>query len=108
MRGRAIGPEVLLDVPQDGVAQPLVMEHAAGDELASDAAVLVDPQEQADPGHGAALVDPHRDEVDIEDRQLLPSLIQVLTAQPGAVTIQFEGHEAIVPRVAHRWWIRAG
>jgi len=77
-----------------------VVQDAARDELAHDPPVVTDPQQQADRRHLSAVVDPHGDEVDIEDRQLVTGRVEVLAAQPRAVTVQFEGHGPILPRAA--------
>ena len=52
-------PEVLLEVAQQRVAHPLAEQHAAGDDHAAERAVGGLPQQQADVGHVAELVDAH-------------------------------------------------
>ena len=87
--------EVLLDVPDQGVADPLVVEHPAGHQLAVDRAVG-GPQQQADRAHRAALVDPHRDGVDVEDGQPLAGCVELLAGQPGLTAVEIEVAHAVV------------
>ena len=82
--------EVLLDVAQQGVAHPLVVQHPSGDQLAAHAAVLAEPEQHPDGDHGTAVVDPHRHRVDVEDRQLLTGEVELFAAQPAGAAAQLE------------------
>src|SRR5689334_18637817 len=81
-------PEVLLQVPQQRRAHPLVIEHPAGHEGPGDPALSGHPQQQADRGDHALRVDPDRDGVDVEDRQPRPGGVQLLAAEPAAVRLR--------------------
>ncbi len=85
------GAEVLLEVAEEGVADALVIEHAAGDELALDVPVAGGAQQEADGRHGSALVHAHGYGVDVEDGQALTRVVELFAAQPGGRAVDFEG-----------------
>ena len=82
--------EVLLEVPEQGVAHPLVVEHPPGDELAPDRRRRRRRAGAARRRDRAALVDPDRDGVDVEDRQPLAGAVELLAAQPGGGVVEVE------------------
>src|SRR6478735_10907145 len=79
-----------------GVANALVVEHATADDLLADAAVAVGAEQQPDVGDDAAVVDADRDRVDVEDRQSVTGVVEVLAAQPRTRRVHF-GHDVILP-----------
>ena len=85
----------------EGVTDPLVVEHATADDLVTDAAVVVGPQQQAHVRDHAAVVDAHRDGVDVEDRQAVTGVVEVLAAQPRPRRLDF-GHGLILPNAVRR------
>ncbi len=70
-------------MPQQGVANPLMVQHPAGDEGAADRPVRPDPQQQPDVRHFPAVVDPYRDSLDIEDRHLGARQFQIVGGEPA-------------------------
>ena len=80
--------EVLLQVAQEGVAHPLVVQDAARHQSAADRAVRSDAQEQPDTGDFAVVVDAYRYGFDVQDRHPCASLLELVGAsQPGVVSI---------------------
>ncbi|MDH6620803.1 hypothetical protein M2163_007911 [Streptomyces sp. SAI-135] len=75
--------QVLLQVPQQGVPDPLVVQDAAGDESPADRSVESDAQQQADAGDFAAVVDAHGHGLDVQDGHPGARLLEIVGAQPA-------------------------
>ena len=70
-------PEVLLEMPQQCVADALAEHHPTRHHHSADRAVGRDTQQQADLGHHASAVDPHRDGVDVHERHVGAHLLEL-------------------------------
>src|SRR5690606_32849763 len=67
----------------EGVTDPLVVQHPAGDERPADRSVGPYAQQQADAGDFAAVVDPHGDRLDVQDRHAGARHLQVVGGEPA-------------------------
>ena len=75
--------EVLLQVAQQGVADPFVVQDPAGDQSAAHRPVRRDAQQQSDAGDLPALVDPHGYGLDVHDRHPCTCQFQFAGSQPA-------------------------
>ena len=85
-------PEVLLQVTDEGIADPLLVQDPPGDDSPRQGAVGPRAQQQPhgrDPPRG---VDTHRHGFDVQDRQRAASCGQLLDAQPGGHHTQGLAH----------------
>ena len=84
-----------------GVADALVVQHPAADDLLADAPVAVGTQEQPDVRDDAPVVDTHRHGVDVEHGETVTGVVEVLAAQPRTGRLHVV-HGLILPNVPRR------
>ncbi len=78
-------PEVLLAVAHQRVADPFAVLDPAADDEPADRAIGGLAEQETDLGDVTEPIDPHRDGLDVHDRELGAHLFQMIVGQPGVV-----------------------
>ena len=100
--------EILLEVAQQGVADPLAEHHPPADDHPADRPVGGLAQQQADLGDLAAPVDAHRHGVDVDERDVGADLLERLRRQPAGLGLGVDvvGLEPLTAVESRRFAIR--
>jgi hypothetical protein len=90
--------EVLLEVAEERVPDPLAEQHPTSHDHPAERAVGSLTQQEPEVRHLPELVDAHRDRVDVDQRHVGPDALQQVAVEPAWLGVEVDlGHEWVTP-----------